>query len=170
MRVDDFKWNRFSQWTSILSSSAFINWTACRGMCYTFSCNWQLRNIIGIHLFIYFNFLFQVKPLKYPDRICTPSPEPVRRSRKTTTSTCRQAPASLPRRHREPSLSTITEEPGSWHSTTHEIVVEPELVVETTTFTRPHPPHVCIDIYPLADRCQQNTIIIVVSGLNFARL
>lgn len=39
--------------------------------------------------------------------------------------------------HREPSLTTITEEP-SWHSTTHEIVVEPEFVVETTTCNHTH--------------------------------
>lgn len=51
-------------------------------------------------------------------------------------SSCRQA-STPPRIHH--SLSTITEEPGSWHSTTHEIVVEPELVLETTTFTQPHP-------------------------------
>lgn len=80
----------------------------------------------------------EVRPLKYPDRMCTPSPEPIKKPRRS--SSCRQAPPPPPRRHREPSLSTITEEPGSWHSTTHEIVVEPELVVETTTFTRPQPP------------------------------
>ncbi|XP_075216920.1 protein patched isoform X2 [Lycorma delicatula] len=83
----------------------------------------------------------EVIPLTYPDRISTPSPEPVRRIRQPP---CRVAPP--PRRHgtsshqchREPSLTTITEEPNSWHSATHEIVVEPEFVVETTTCTHPH--------------------------------
>lgn len=83
----------------------------------------------------------QVIPIAHPDRISTPSPEPVRRIRQPA---CRVAPP--PRRHgmtshqchREPSLTTITEEPGSWHSQTHEIVVEPEFVVETTTCTHPH--------------------------------
>lgn len=83
----------------------------------------------------------EVIPVAHPDRISTPSPEPVRRIRQPA---CRVAPP--PRRHgmtshqchREPSLTTITEEPGSWHSQTHEIVVEPEFVVETTTCTHPH--------------------------------
>lgn len=88
----------------------------------------------------------EVVPLSHPDRISTPSPEPVRR---VHAPKCRVAPP--PRRHtqphqcqREPSLTTITEEP-SWHSQTHEppeatqtIVVEPEFVVETTTCTHPH--------------------------------
>lgn len=87
----------------------------------------------------------EVVPLSHPDRISTPSPEPVRR---VHAPKCRVAPP--PRRHtqphqchREPSLTTITEEP-SWHSQTHEgseptqtIVVEPEFVVETTC-THPH--------------------------------
>ncbi|XP_046661166.1 protein patched isoform X1 [Homalodisca vitripennis] len=88
----------------------------------------------------------EVIPLTHPDRISTPSPEPVRR---VHAPKCRVAPP--PRRHapvhqchREPSLTTITEE-ASWHSQTHEqmestqtIVVEPEFVVETTTCTHPH--------------------------------
>ncbi|XP_054278387.1 protein patched-like [Macrosteles quadrilineatus] len=88
----------------------------------------------------------EVVPLHHPDRISTPSPEPVRRS--VTAPKCRVAPPPSRSRHappqREPSLTTITEEP-SWHSQTHEateptqtIVVEPEFVVETTTCTHPH--------------------------------
>jgi len=38
--------------------------------------------------------------------------------------------------HAEPSLTTITEEANSWHST-HEIVVQPEVVVQTTTYGSP---------------------------------
>ncbi|KAF6216434.1 hypothetical protein GE061_000776 [Apolygus lucorum] len=77
----------------------------------------------------------EIKPLIHANRISTPSPEPVRRIRSTS---CRSGSAP-PRRGasnaqcpRETSLTTITEEP-SWHSTTHEIIVEPEFVVETTT-------------------------------------
>lgn len=109
----------------------------------------------------------EVVPLSHPDRISTPSPEPVRRSRAPK---CRVAPP--PRRHtpthachREPSLTTITEEP-SWHSqhepeTTQTIVVEPEFVVETTTCSHPH-----VSIYPLQAkliyRLQQQLIHITV--------
>ncbi|RZF41387.1 hypothetical protein LSTR_LSTR000101 [Laodelphax striatellus] len=83
----------------------------------------------------------EVIPLTYPDRISTPTPEPVRKIRQPS---CRVA--APPRRHgaishqchREPSLTTITEESNSWHSATHEIVVEPEFVVETTTTTHPY--------------------------------
>lgn len=82
----------------------------------------------------------QVRPIAHLNRISTPSPEPVKRGR---TQSCRGG-STGPRRgtttgtcHREPSLTTITEEP-SWHSTTHEIVVEPEFVVETTTCNHNH--------------------------------
>ncbi|GLH01274.1 Protein patched [Gryllus bimaculatus] len=79
----------------------------------------------------------EVVPHEYPDRISTPSPppSPVR----VRSGSCRVTKISTPRRghshsnrlHRAPSLTTITEEANSWHST-HEIVVQPELVVETT--------------------------------------
>nr|CAD7410069.1 unnamed protein product [Timema poppensis] len=78
-----------------------------------------------------------VVPYDHPDRISTPSPppSPVR----TRVGSCRVSKVAPPRRgqcnrlHAEPSLTTITEEGNSWHST-HEIVVQPELVVETTTY------------------------------------
>ncbi|XP_018902504.1 protein patched isoform X2 [Bemisia tabaci] len=89
----------------------------------------------------------EVIPLEHPDRMSTPSPEPVKKIRHVK---CRTAPP--PRRHssrehkeqpqnmmKEPSLTTITEEPGSWHSQTHEtIFVQPEVVVEITTCTHHH--------------------------------
>lgn len=86
------------------------------------------------------SFDFQLKPLRYPDRICTPSPEPIRRSRRSSSSSRQHAASHAPpppKRYRDASLSTITEEPGSWHSTTHEILLEPELVLEATTITQP---------------------------------
>lgn len=101
---------------------------------------------------------FQVKPLEYPDRICTPSPEPVRKSRKTNSHRGTSAPSTT-RRQRQPSLSTITEEPGSWDSTTHEIVVEPELIVETTTFTQPHSQVLCLIFFELKLKDCSGTVI-----------
>lgn len=58
---------------------------------------------------------------------------------------CRVNKVIPPRRHHcnrlhsEPSLTTITEEPGSWHSShsIQSIVVQPELVVQTTTYNEP---------------------------------
>ncbi|XP_065204858.1 protein patched-like [Planococcus citri] len=82
----------------------------------------------------------EVKPKTFPDRICTPISTPKDEQRKIKTS-CRQAPAPS-RRQRDDysiSLTTISEEPGSWHSTNHEIVVEPELVVEATSYLQPAP-------------------------------
>ncbi|XP_014243671.1 protein patched [Cimex lectularius] len=82
----------------------------------------------------------EVRPFTHENRISTPSPEPLRKVRPVSYRNS----AAPPRRatsggqcHREPSLTTITEE-ASWHSTTHEIIVEPEFVVETTTCTHPH--------------------------------
>lgn len=85
------------------------------------------------------------------DRIATPSPEPSPRpwSRKestgsrppgVTTRPCSAGSAlgGAPRRSHPwaDSLSTISEEPPSYHScSSHEIVVHPEVVVETTTVT-----------------------------------
>lgn len=78
----------------------------------------------------------EVVPNDHPDRISTPTPPPspiVRRSK----------PPAPPRRshridnarlHAEPSLTTITEEPNSWHSTQEScIIVQPEVKVETTS-------------------------------------
>ncbi|XP_052129239.1 protein patched [Frankliniella occidentalis] len=88
----------------------------------------------------------EVVPYEFPDRISTPSPEPspvqVRAgscrvgkappSHSSRRSRSREACAKI---HAEPSLTTITEEPGSCHSTHETIVVQPELVLETTTTT-----------------------------------
>ncbi|XP_023725439.1 protein patched [Cryptotermes secundus] len=87
----------------------------------------------------------EVIPLEFPDRISTPSPPPS--PVQTRIGSCRVGKAPPPPRrghggiqcnrlHAEPSLTTITEEANSWHST-HEIVVQPELVVETTTYSTP---------------------------------
>lgn len=109
-------------------------------------------------LFLYF---FQIIPLVHTDRISTPSPDPVRKIKpnitcRSSSGTSRKVPNVQRHCHREPSLTTITEEP-SWHSQhtsqesftstvahdtgagpTHEIIVEPEFVVETTTCSHPH--------------------------------
>uniref|UniRef100_A0A1B6DUL2 SSD domain-containing protein n=1 Tax=Clastoptera arizonana TaxID=38151 RepID=A0A1B6DUL2_9HEMI len=103
--------------------------------------------LVGIGLFnglLFFPVLLsligpeaEVIPITHPERMSTPSPEPIRRIHQPA---CRIAPPPKrqERNQREPSLTTITEEPGSWHSQTHEIVVEPAITVETTTCTHPH--------------------------------
>lgn len=101
-------------------------------------------------------------PLEHSDRISTPSP-PTQRSKRTNKtvvlnnrSSSRLAPCNKPHHHHkhvninnEPSLTTITEEPQSWksssssistagggndanHSELKSIVVQPEVTVETT--------------------------------------
>jgi hypothetical protein len=91
-------------------------------------------------------------PHEFEDRISTPTPSPPRKRRVLP-----QPAASKPRRPivvnqqsnqkcahhcREPSLTTISEEPNSYQSNTHEVVVQPELVVQTTThhYHHNHPP------------------------------
>uniref|UniRef100_T1IK20 SSD domain-containing protein n=1 Tax=Strigamia maritima TaxID=126957 RepID=T1IK20_STRMM len=75
----------------------------------------------------------EVIPKDNPDRIATPTPEP---SPPRVRYKCKKNKADLQQNRRmypsEISLSTITEEPPSWQSS-HEIVVQPEVVVETTT-------------------------------------
>ncbi|XP_049784398.1 protein patched [Schistocerca cancellata] len=78
----------------------------------------------------------EVIPHEHTDRISTPTPPPSPAHGRS--GSCRITKVAPPRRsahcnrlHAEPSLTTITEEGNSWHST-HEIVVQPELVVETT--------------------------------------
>lgn len=174
--LDSFTWNlyfcRFYRNIFVHSSSLFLSDQLIK----KHKQHWRLRNISQLTSLLLFSRYFflvlialvgiglvnglfffpvmlslvgprgEVVPLSHPDRISTPSPEPVRRSRAPK---CRVAPP--PRRHthapthachREPSLTTITEEP-SWHSqhepeTTQTIVVEPEFVVETTTCSHPH--------------------------------
>ncbi|XP_031784306.1 patched isoform X4 [Nasonia vitripennis] len=80
----------------------------------------------------------EVIPNEHPDRISTPTPPSspiVRRS-----SSKPPAPPRRPhkienaRLHAEPSLTTITEEPNSWHSQQEScIIVQPEVKVETST-------------------------------------
>lgn len=97
----------------------------------------------------------ELVPLNNPGRMSTPSPPPsptrappvrVSRVMAPTSSSTRskrhhhhhQTGGGGPGAAAEPSLTTITEEGNSWHST-HEIVVQPELVVETTTYADPSP-------------------------------
>lgn len=75
----------------------------------------------------------EIIPHDDPNRISTPTPEP--------SPLCERIQRSRPFKRRiyprinsEISLSTISEEQGSCHSS-HEIIVEPEVVVETTTVT-----------------------------------
>lgn len=88
----------------------------------------------------------QVRPLEHPERLSTPSPKgsPLH-SRKSSSGSkdgCdkNRNSKSAPRPC-APSLTTITEEPPSWHSSgpsvqssMQSIVVQPEVVVETTTY------------------------------------
>lgn len=106
----------------------------------------------------------ELVPLEYPDRISTPSPPTYRQKRtKTMNSSRHSSSSSQPRTcnkshhhhkqqmniNNEPSLTTITEEPQSWKSSSssmstgqmeannhgselQSIVVQPEVTVETT--------------------------------------
>jgi len=80
----------------------------------------------------------EIIPFDYEDRISTPSPpaSPCLPKRKRSVSGPYFSRRSYPRVQSEISLSTISEEPQSYHSS-HEIVVQPEFVVETTTITSP---------------------------------
>lgn len=77
----------------------------------------------------------EVVPNDHPDRISTPTPPAspvVRRSKPPAPP--RRSHKSDNRLHAEPSLTTITEEPNSWHSTQEScIIVQPEVKVETTS-------------------------------------
>ncbi|XP_033217581.1 protein patched isoform X2 [Belonocnema kinseyi] len=80
---------------------------------------------------------------EHPDRISTPTPpaSPVVRRLKAPALSRRPHKSESARVHNEPSpspsLSTITEEPSSWHSTQEScnIIVQPEVKVETTSTT-----------------------------------
>ncbi|CAG2100407.1 unnamed protein product, partial [Medioppia subpectinata] len=81
----------------------------------------------------------EIIPFDYEDRISTPSPDPspcVNRKKQRSVSGPYFSRRTYPRVQSEISLSTISEEPQSYHSS-HEIVVQPEFVVETTTITNP---------------------------------
>ncbi|GAB6028772.1 hypothetical protein CHUAL_004588 [Chamberlinius hualienensis] len=81
--------------------------------------------------------LSEVIPKDDPNRLSPPTPEPspkpLPKIKQFKTAFSKRI---HPRTHSENSLSTITEEPPSWQSS-HEIVVQPELVVETTTYPTP---------------------------------
>ncbi|XP_023246970.1 protein patched [Copidosoma floridanum] len=79
----------------------------------------------------------EVIPIEHPDRISTPTPptSPIlRRSSKPPAPPRRSYKIENARLHAEPSLTTITEEPNSWHSQQEScIIVQPEVKVETST-------------------------------------
>ncbi|XP_020282533.1 protein patched isoform X4 [Pseudomyrmex gracilis] len=78
----------------------------------------------------------EVIPNDHPNRISTPTPpaSPIVRRSKPSTLPRRSHKIDNTRLHAEPSLTTITEEPNSWHSTQEScIIVQPELKVETTS-------------------------------------
>lgn len=91
----------------------------------------------------------EVVGVEHADRISTPSPEPVVRRGGVSGGGVRVSKAPprprTCRLHQGPgltaSLTTITEEP-SWHSSVQSIVVQPELVVTTTSDSSPDPPRV----------------------------
>nr|XP_022317481.1 protein patched homolog 1-like [Crassostrea virginica] len=82
----------------------------------------------------------EIRPKNDEDRIPTPSPEPSPKPKKKTSSTPSRSRGGgrhpYPRIPSDVSLTTITEEPSQYSS--HEIVVEPEVVVETTTIPTKH--------------------------------
>ncbi|KAG5322403.1 PTC protein, partial [Pseudoatta argentina] len=105
-----------------------------------------LLSVIGISLvngIFFFPILLsligpkpEVIPNDHPDRISTPTPpaSPVVRRSKPPTPPRRSHKIDNARLHAEPSLTTISEEPNSWHSTQEScIIVQPELKVETTS-------------------------------------
>ena len=73
----------------------------------------------------------QVRPKDNADRIETPTPEPSPKSKDRPVRTTRNSRRLYPRIPSDISLTTISEEPTQYSS--HEIIVEPEIVVETTT-------------------------------------
>lgn len=77
----------------------------------------------------------EIRPKNDEDRLPTPSPEPSPKPVKKKSSSVSRSRGSgrhfYPRIPSDVSLTTITEEPSQYSS--HEIVVEPEVVVETTT-------------------------------------
>lgn len=78
----------------------------------------------------------EVVPHDHPDRISTPTPpaSPVMRRSKAPTPPRRPHKIDNTRLQAEPSLTTITEESNSWHSTQEScIIVQPEVKVETST-------------------------------------
>ena len=82
----------------------------------------------------------EIIPNEHPDRISTPTPpaSPIVKRLKAPAPSRRPHKIESSRVHNEPSLTTITEEPNSWHSTQESscnIIVQPEVKVETTSTT-----------------------------------
>ncbi|KAK3091489.1 hypothetical protein FSP39_020198 [Pinctada imbricata] len=73
----------------------------------------------------------EVRPKDNPDRLATPSPQASPKPKKKPVRATRSSRRLYPRVPSDISLTTITEEPTQYSS--HEIVVEPEVLVETTT-------------------------------------
>ncbi|XP_074642065.1 protein patched homolog 1-like [Tubulanus polymorphus] len=73
--------------------------------------------------------LGEVQPHDNPNRISTPTPEPSPQPERRPGRATRSRP--YPRMPSELSLSTISEEPSDYSS--HEVVVHPEFIVETST-------------------------------------
>lgn len=74
----------------------------------------------------------QVRPFDDGDRLPSPSPEPSPKPKKKSASRSTRSSRRLyPRIPSDISLTTISEEPTQYSS--HEIIVEPEIIVETTT-------------------------------------
>ena len=74
----------------------------------------------------------QVRPFDDGDRLPTPSPEPSPKpKKKSAPRSTRSSRRLYPRIPSDISLTTISEEPTQYSS--HEIIVEPEVIVETTT-------------------------------------
>lgn len=93
----------------------------------------------------------EVIGVEHDDRISAPSPQPTFKRSAAHPAGLRVSKAPRTPRtcrfHQGPSqgltasLTTITEEP-SWHSSVQSIVVQPELVVTTTSDSSPDPPRV----------------------------
>ena len=105
-------------------------------------------------LLLYFGPPGELIPIEHENRISTPSPPrsppAKKRHHHNLVSYSRRI---YPRVQSEISLSTISEEPPS-HKSSHEIVVQPELVVETTTVTNTGP-HLLVHL-----QLRSDTIII----------
>ena len=96
----------------------------------------------------------EVIPNDHPDRISTPTPpaSPIlHRSCKPPAPPRRSHKIDNARLHAEPSLTTITEEPNSWHSQQEScIIVQPEVKVETSTCGN----QVCTNISDICYDCR----------------
>lgn len=82
----------------------------------------------------------EVIPIEHSDRISTPTPpiSPILRRSEPPAPPKRLHRGESAKLHKEPSLTTITEEPNSWHSQQEScIIVQPDVKVETSTHNVP---------------------------------